>query len=242
MIWAVGSSVRLVYNNFLIGNSRVGVLRLCCLPLIRLESDSGGESCSSSTSLSGPPIRSRRPLAALSRRRAFASASLSFRLRSLLFSFRSSFSTARAHQPANGSHRCASTFSMTLSISTPADRILSKVSFSIPVLNGAGCVSLRITCCCGACSARKGFVRISARVGRISGRFDSIETTKALTSAGKSSGHLGSVERILCFVTRSSSSSKGSSPVSNAYSMMPRLQTSTFSPAYFSPFSISGAL
>ena len=56
------------------------------------------------------------------------------------------------------------------------------------------------------------------------------------------SGYLGSSFRIFILVTISSSSSNGSSPTSSAYRMMPRLHTSTFSPAYFSPFSISGAL
>ena len=133
-------------------------------------------------------MRSKRLLAALSLRRFLASASRSFLFRSLLFSFRSSFSINKAHHPAKVSQRCARTFSMTLSISTPALRIRSSVLFSKSVANGSGCVNFKMACCWGACSARKGFVRISDRPGRSSGLFDSSWVTRALASGGKVSG------------------------------------------------------
>lgn len=85
------------------------------------------------------PRESSLPLAALSLRMDFASVSRSLRLRSRLFSFRCSFSISRAHQPASESQRCERTFSMTMSISTPALRMRWRVSFSSWVENGAGC-------------------------------------------------------------------------------------------------------
>jgi hypothetical protein len=97
-----------------------------------------GRPSSSSSRIVGASL-SRRLLAALKRRKLFTSASFSFRLRSLLFALRSSFSSSNAHQPANESHRCASTFSIIMSISTPAARIRCSTSFSNSVENGGGC-------------------------------------------------------------------------------------------------------
>lgn len=192
----------------------MGVLRL---PRLRETSALGEEGRpSSSTSLKGAAMRSKRLLVALSLRMFFASISRSLRFLSLLFSLRPSFSINKAHQPAKASQRWARTFSMTLSTSTPALRIRSNVSFSKSVVNGRGRANFRIACCCGACSDRKGFVRISAIPGRRSGLFDKSWLTRDLASCGKVSGKFGSLERILCFVIMSSSSSKGSSPVSSA--------------------------
>ena len=220
----------------------VGVLRLERLPRTRDVSLRAGESCPSSTSLiEGAAILSSLLLAALSLLVAFNSASRSCRLRSRRFALRSSFSIKRAHQPARASHRCAKTCSMTLSMSTPAHLMRSRESFSTGVLNGGGWLSFRIACCWGACSAKNGCVRISASDGRSKGRFDNSDERRALASGCNVSGRFGSIFKILCLVTISSSSSNGSSPVSRAYSITPRLHTSTFSPAYLSPFSISGA-
>lgn len=127
---------------------------------------------SSSVSLMVGASLSRRLLAALSLRKLLASASLSRRLRSLRLALRSSFSSSSAHQPARESQRCASTFSMTISMSTPAARILCSTSFSSSVVNGGGCCSFNISCCLGACSASHGCCKISASVGRSRGRFE----------------------------------------------------------------------
>lgn len=169
------------------------------------------------------------------------SAAFSFRLLSLLLAFRSSLSKSRVHQPARASHLWASTLSITWSMSTPAWRIRSRQSFSISVVNGAGWRSFRITCCWGACSVKNGCCRMSGKVGLSSGRFDKSSLISEIASAGRCSGYFGSSVNIFVLVTLSSSSSKGSSPQRSAYRMTPKLQTSTFSPAYFSPFNISGA-
>lgn len=210
--------------------------------LFGASSDIGECRPSSSVSLIVGAILSIRLLAALNLLRLFASASFSLRFLSLLFAFRSSFSNKSAHQPARESHRCASTFSITMSISHPAARIRCNTSFSSSVENGAGCCNLRISCCLGACSDNHGFCKISARLGLNIGRFDSNAWHNSFACGGKLSGNFGSSFRILVFVTVSSSSSKGNSPTRSAYKMIPKLQTSTFSPAYFSPLSISGAL
>lgn len=131
--------------------------------------------CSPSSSVSrmvGASLSSRL-LAALRRRRLFASASRSLRLRSRRLAFRSSFSSNKAHQPAKASQRCAKTFSMTMSISTPAARMRCKTSFSKSVEKGAGCCSFSVSCCRGACSDSHGFCKMSAKVGRKIGRFAS---------------------------------------------------------------------
>lgn len=149
------------------------LLRFNVLPRLFGVPPSPGEGKpSSSNSLIVGAILSRALLAALNRRRLFASASLSFLFRSLLFAFRSSFSSNKAHHPANESQRCASTFSITISISTPAALIRCSTSFSNSVENGAGCCNFNVSCCLGACSANQGFCSTSANVGLRMGRFD----------------------------------------------------------------------
>lgn len=175
------------------------------------------------------------------RREFLFSDSLSFRLRSLRRAFLSSFSNSKVHHPAKASHFWAKTLSITASMSTPAARIRSRQSFSKTVAKGGGWCNLRIACCWGACSARNGWERISGNVGRRRGRLERRTLSNDTASGGKCSGYFGSSIKIFVLVTLSSSSSKGSSPQSRAYRMMPKLHTSTFSPAYFSPFSISGA-
>ncbi len=81
------------------------MLRLSRLPLLLDASAAFGGTPSSSTSFKGAAIRSRRLLVALILRMLLVSTSLSFRFRSLLFSFRSSFSIRRAHHPAKASQR-----------------------------------------------------------------------------------------------------------------------------------------
>lgn len=116
-----------------------GVLLLFVRPrLVLLALVASGRDPSSATSSRVGAILSKRLLAPLSRRRIFRSASLSFRLRSRLASFLLSFSSSRAHHPARESHRCERTLSITLSISTPAAFMRSKVFFSRCVANGAG--------------------------------------------------------------------------------------------------------
>lgn len=159
---------------------------------------------------------SRRLLAALNRRRLFASASFSFRFRSLLLAFRSSFSSNNAHQPARESHLCANTFSITMSMSTPAARIRCKTSFSSSVEKGAGCCSFSVSCWRGACSDNQGFWSMSAKVGRRIGLFESNDWHNSFACGGKESGNFGSSFKILVLVTISSSSSKGSSPTNRA--------------------------
>ena len=181
-------------------------------------------------------------LAALRRRMFLTSASRSRRFRSRRCSLRCSFSIRSAHHPARGSHRWESTFSTTSSTLTPALFIRCRVVFSNGVVNGEGRGIFRIACCSDACSERNGWARISLRLGRIRGRFDSSRLMSDLASSGNLSLNTGSSERILVLVTWSSSSSNGNSPLRSAYKMIPRLHTSTFSPAYFSPLSISGAL
>lgn len=171
---------------------------------------------SSSVSLIVGASLSKRLLAALSRLKLFASASRSLRLRSRLLAFRSSFSKSRPHQPARASQRWARTFSMTMSMSTPAARIRWRTSFSSSVVKGAGCCSFKISCCRGACSANHGFCRISASEGLKMGRFESKIWHKSFAWAGKFSGYTGSSFSIFIFVTISSSSSKGSSPTKRA--------------------------
>lgn len=169
----------------------------CGLPFARSSrlprdrGDSSGFSAASRISLRLLCARSLL-LAALSLRIDLASASRSFRFRSRRFSFRCSFSKSRAHHPASESHRCASTCSMTISMSTPALRIRSRTSFSSCVENGAGCCILRISCCCGACSPSHGFFKMSLKEGRISGRLDSSFLMRSLACSGMSSGYLGS--------------------------------------------------
>jgi len=113
------------------------LLRFIVLP--RLFGVDGECIPSSSDSLMVGASLSSRLLAALNRLRLLASASFSLRLRSLRFALRSSFSSSSAHQPANESHRWANTFSITMSISTPAARIRCNTSFSSSVEKGAGC-------------------------------------------------------------------------------------------------------
>ena len=197
---------------------------------------------SSSDSFIVGAIRSSLALAALILLPAFVSASFSFRFRSLLKTLRSSFSIRSAHQPANESQRWDKTFSMTRSILTPALRIRCKVSFSSGDVKGAGVWSLRMACCPGACSDNHGCVSISPSDGLWSGRLDNRDVTRSLAGCGIVSGYFGSSFSIRIFVSFSSSSSNGSSPQRRAYRIIPKLQTSTFSPAYFSPLSISGAL
>ena len=197
---------------------------------------------SSSDSLIVGAILSSRALAALILLDAFVSPSFSLRFLSLRLNLRSSFSIKRAHQPASESQRCERTFSMTKSMLTPALLIRCSVSFSRSVEKGAGCCSFNIACWCGACSDNHGLVRTSEREGRSSGRFDSRELIRSLAPCGIVWGYLGSSFSMRILVSFSSSSSKGNSPHRRAYKIMPRLHTSTLSPAYFSPFSISGAL
>jgi hypothetical protein len=143
------------------------LFRFTDLPLLFGVSEAVGEcSPSSSVSLIVGASLSRRLLAALRRLKLLASASLSLRLRSFRFAFRSSFSSSKAHQPAKASHRCARTFSMTISMSTPAARIRCSTSFSNSVEKGAGCCSFSVSCWRGACSDNHGFCSMSARVGR----------------------------------------------------------------------------
>lgn len=137
----------------------------------------------SSPSLISPNERSR-ALAALSRRMALTSASRSLRFLSRRCCFRCSFSISKAHQPARESQRCESTFSMTVSMSTPALRILSSVSFSSEVENGAGCCTFKISCCAGACSASQGSFSMSARHGRRIGLLDNIFLMRSFAISG----------------------------------------------------------
>lgn len=160
--------------------SRMSILDLPCKlflfvdrPLLFGVSEVGECNPSSSVSLIVGASLSKRLLAALKRLKLLASASLSFRLRSRLLALRSSFSSNSAHQPANESHRCARTFSMTISMSTPAARIRCSTSFSKSVEKGAGCCSFKISCWRGACSDNHGFCKISAKVGLKMGRFES---------------------------------------------------------------------
>lgn len=200
-----------------------------------------------SPSLTEPPSsptgasRSRRLEACDQRRDVLRSSPFSFLFASLLSCFLPSFSSRSFHQPARVSHFCAKTDSITWSIFTPAAFIRCSVSCSNAVEKGSGCSLVNISCCSVACSARKGWLRMSNRLGRGNGLFESSCFNSDKASAGMWSGYFGSSVKIFRRVTSSSSSSKGSSPHSKAYNMMPKLHTSTFSPAYFSPFSISGA-
>jgi hypothetical protein len=134
----------------------VMLVRFKALPRLFGGSPNKGDCCpSSSVSLMVGANLSSRLLAALNRRRLLASASRSLCLRSLLRALRSSFSKSNAHHPARESHRCASTFSITMSMSTPAARIRCKTSFSRSVVKGAGCCNFKISCCRGAYSANQ---------------------------------------------------------------------------------------
>jgi hypothetical protein len=166
------------------------LLRFAVLPrLFGVVSLSDGEfwPSSSSSFIVGASL-SRRLLAALNRLRLFASASFSFRLRSFRLALRSSFSSSNAHQPDKESHRCASTFSITMSMSTPAARIRWRTSFSSSVEKGAGCCSFSVSCCRGACSDNQGFCSISASVGRNMGRFESSDWHSSFACGGKWAG------------------------------------------------------